>query len=180
MYVPQARLAALLDLVRAAPSLTHVDLSGHGQAFNGADPRAALALCELVGSLPAVRLQPHCACACAPYALQAATYAPRLRPYVCVQVGGHGGLRTLRLQRCGFGLETMEAALREWERRSLTLAELALFDNDPRACLGRGQKLLAQQGLPAAGLKKLVALAGHACRLARRNRHLAVALADCD
>ena len=99
---------------------------------------------------------------------------------MCVQVGGHGGLRTLRLQRCGFGLEAMEAALHEWERRSLTLAELALFDNDPRACLGRGQKLLAQQGLPAAGLKKLVALAGHACRLARRNRHLAFALADCD
>ena len=119
-----------------------------------------------------------------PCTLQAATrlqpYASRLRPYVCVQVGGHGGLRTLRLQRCGFGLEAMEAALHEWERRSLTLAELALFDIDPRACLGRGQKLLAQQGLPAASVKKLVALAGHACRLARRNRHLAVAPADCD
>ena len=119
-----------------------------------------------------------------PCTLQAATrlqpYASRLRPYVCVQVGGHVGLRTLRLQRCGFGLEAMEAALHEWERRSLTLAELALFDIDPRACLGRGQKLLAQQGLPAASVKKLVALAGHACRLARRNRHLAVAPADCD
>ena len=94
--------------------------------------------------------------------------------------GAHGGLRTLRLQRCGFGLAAMEAALREWEQRSLTLVELALFGTDPRACLGRGQKLLAQQGLPAASVKKLVALAGHARRLARRNRHLAVQLADCD
>ena len=68
MYVPQARLAALLDLVRAAPSLTHVDLSGHGEAFNGADPRAAFALSELVGAA-----SPPSACNHIEHVLRAAT-----------------------------------------------------------------------------------------------------------
>ena len=80
----------------------------------------------------------------------------------------------MRLQHNGFGLAAMAAALAAWEARNTALLELSLFATDPRAFEGsESQRLLAQQGVPAAQVKELVRLAVRARRLARRNQHLA-------